>query len=37
MTMSKQDEKEKIGAYLTMTLIGVLVVILIIETIKRWI
>ncbi len=35
--MSKQDEKEKIGAYLTMLLIGVLVLILIIEAIKRWI
>ena len=34
--MSKQDEKEKIGAYLTMLLIGAIVVILIIQTIKRW-
>jgi hypothetical protein len=37
MTMSKQDRKEEIAAYSTMLLVGAIVVILIIQTIKRWI
>jgi hypothetical protein len=37
MKLNRNDRKEEVAAYTTMALIAIIVIILIIEAIKRWI